>query len=97
MRGSVELTDWARDILTRSAAAATRFNPDARVRIARTDAGPVEAGLTDEAQPGDREVEISDGVRILIEEGLVGLIDVVEPHDRIVLRPAGSTPNPREH
>jgi hypothetical protein len=35
---------------------------------------------------------------VLVEEGLEGLLDVEEPHDRLVLRPAGSTPNPRgEH
>ena len=94
---SVEITDWARDILTRSATAATRYSPNVRVRIARTDAGPVEAELTDEAEPGDTELEVAPGVSVLVEDGLDGLIDVVEPHDRIVLRPAGSTPNPREH
>ena len=94
---NLEFTEWARDILTRSQEAATRFNPDARVRIARTDAGPVGALLTEDAEPGDREVDVAPGVLVLVEEGLAGLIDIEEPHDRIVLRPAGSTPNTREH
>jgi len=33
-----------------------------------------------------------------VEEGLVGLHDVEEPHDRLVLKPPGSSPNVRgEH
>ena len=31
----IELTDWAREIVTKSQAAAARFNPSARIRLAR--------------------------------------------------------------
>jgi hypothetical protein len=92
----VEFTDWARDILGRSQQAAARFNPDAKIRLART-AGGVEALLTDRLDPTDEAVQV-DGVTVYVEEGLEGLVDVEEPHDRLVLRPAGSPPNVRgEH
>ena len=89
----IELTEWARDILTRSQEAAARFNPGARIRLARTTSG-VQALLTDEPGPGDQTVEVGS-MTLLVEQGLEGLVDVEEPHDRLVLRPLGSAPNPR--
>lgn len=89
----IEFTDWARDILNRSQEAARRFNPDARVRLTRVGAS-VQAVLTDRASEGDAEVDVG-AMRLLVERGLAGLVDVEEPHDRLVLRPFGSTPNPR--
>ena len=89
----VEFTEWARDILERSQAAARRFDPGARIRLARTTTG-VEAVLTDGPAESDREVEVGD-MTLYVEDGLEGLVDVEEPHDRLVLRPRGSTPNPR--
>ena len=89
----IELTNWARDILTRAAEAATRFNPDARIRLARTLQG-VQALLTDEPQPDD-QILTFDSTTVFVERGLEGLVDVEEPHDRLVLRPTGSTPNER--
>lgn len=85
----IEFTDWAADILSRSDAAARRFNPDARVRVVR-EGGEVRFELTDRAQPGDRVVE-RDGFTLYAEAGLEGIVDVVEPHDRLILRPPGST------
>lgn len=90
----VTFTDWARDILTRSQEAAGRFNPEARIRLARTSSG-VEAMLTDRPDPTDHAVEVG-AVTVYVEAGLEGLVDVEEPHDRLVLRPTGSTPNVRE-
>lgn len=87
----IEVTDWARDILTRAQEAARRFNPQARIRLARTDGG-VQAVLAARPEPGDREVEVGD-MKLLVEEGLDGLVDVEEPHDRLVLRPAGPPPS----
>jgi hypothetical protein len=89
----IEVTDWARDILTRSQEAARRFNPDARIRLARI-GGEVQAVLTEKPESGDREVEVGE-VSLYVEEGLEGLLDIEEPHDRLVLRPAGSAPNVR--
>lgn len=89
----IEVTDWARDILTRSQEAARRFNPDARIRLARI-GGEVQAVLAEKPESGDREVEVG-AVSLYVEEGLEGLLDIEEPHDRLVLRPGGSTPNVR--
>jgi hypothetical protein len=46
--------------------------------------------LTDEREPGDRLVR-GEGFELLVEEGLEGVVDVVEPHDQLVLRPPDST------
>ena len=90
---TLELTDWAKDILRRSDAAAKRFNPDARVRLARA-AGVVQATLTDAPAPDDQTIDV-DGVTIYAEAGLAGLVDIEEPHDRVVLKPPGSAWNDR--
>jgi hypothetical protein len=89
----IEFTDWAKDILTRSQDAARRFNPDALIRLVRTPSG-VQAVLTDHVEAGDHAVEVA-GMILYVEAGLEGLIDIEEPHDRLVLRPAGSRPNVR--
>ncbi len=90
----IEFTEWARDILSRSWQAARRFNPDAKIRLARV-GGAVQAVLTDEAEGTDQAVAIGEAT-VFVEAGLDGLVDVEEPHDRIVLKRPGSAPNPRE-
>ena len=85
----IEFTEWATDILQRTYEAARRLNPDASVRMARSGAS-VAFTLTDERKPGDRLVQ-GKGFELLVEEGLEGIVDVVEPHDQLVLRPPGST------
>lgn len=85
----IEFTDWATDILSRSDAAARRLNPDARVRVIR-DADGVRFELTDEVEPGDQVVE-RERFTLYVEAGLEGIVDVVEPHDRLILRSPGST------
>jgi hypothetical protein len=89
----IEFTDWAREILTRSTEAARRFNPDAKVRLARVN-GVVQATLTDAPSPDDQMVEVG-GASVYVEAGLTGLVDIEEPHDRVVLKPPGSAPNAR--
>lgn len=89
----VEFTDWAKDILSRSQQAARRFNPDAVIRLARTGGG-VQALLAEGPEPGDH-AETAGEVTVYVEHGLEGLVDVEEPHDRLVLKPPGSTPNVR--
>jgi hypothetical protein len=92
----IAFTDWAMDILTRSQEAARRFNPDAKIRLMRTPSG-VQAVLTDRSEPGDEVVPVGE-MTLYVEPGLEGLLDVQEPHDRLVLRPYGSAPNIRgEH
>lgn len=81
-------TEWAIEILSRADAAARRFHPDARVRIVR-EADGVRFELTDEPGPTDRIVEHPSGFSLLVEDGLEGTVDVVEPHDQLILRPPG--------
>jgi hypothetical protein len=89
----IEVTDWARDILTRSQEAARRFNPGARIRLARV-GDQVQAVLAERPEEGDRAVEVGP-MTLYVQADLEGLLDVEEPHDRLVLRPAGSPPNVR--
>ena len=84
-------TDWAIEILSRADAAARRFNPDVRVRVVRESAGGVRFELTDEADPNDQVVEHPSGFTLLVQEGLEGTVDVVEPHDRLILRAPGDS------
>jgi hypothetical protein len=90
----LEFTDWAKEILQRSVQAARRFDPDAKVRLARV-GGTVQALLTDRPAPQDVRFEL-DQATVYVEEGLEGLVDIEEPHDRVVLKPPGSPPNARE-
>lgn len=81
----ISFTDWASDILGRTHEAARRFNADATVRMRRTSGG-VEFALTDEPVEGDELVR-GDGFELWVEPGLEGTVDVVEPHDQLILRP----------
>ena len=81
----LEFTEWAVQILTRSHQAARRFNPRATVRLSRKGTG-VDFGLVDEQQPGDQVLE-RDDFTLFVEPGIEGTIDVIEPHDQLVLRP----------
>lgn len=87
MGGMLEFTEWAVEILGRSHAASRRFNPDATVRLHRTSDG-VAFELTDERHDGDELVR-GEGFELWVEPGLEGTVDVVEPHDRLILRPPG--------
>ncbi len=93
-RLTIEFTDWARDILQRADAGARRLNPDARVRLVRSGA-VMEAVLADAPGADDDVVSIGEAT-IFVEHGLQGLVDIEEPHDRLVLKPLGSQPNIRE-
>jgi hypothetical protein len=84
-------TDWAIEILSRADAAARRFNPDVRVRIVREPGGGVRFELTDEAEATDQVVEHPSGFTLLVQEGLEGTVDVVEPHDQLILRAPGDS------
>ena len=91
----IEFTDWAKEILNKSQAAASRFNPNVKIRLAHI-GGAVQAVLAEAPEPGDQSAQV-DGMTLFIEDGLEGLVDVEEPHDRLVLRPLGSPPNARGH
>jgi hypothetical protein len=85
----IEFTDWAIEILGRSDAAARRLNPSARVRLVRDDRSGVRFELTDEPAPDDAVVEHEAGFTMYVQRGLDGTVDVVEPHDRLILRSPG--------
>ncbi len=91
----IEFTDWAKEILNKSQAAASRFNPDVKIRLARV-GGAVQAVLAEAPEPRDQSAQV-DGMTLYVEDGLEGLVDVEEPHDRLVLKPLGSPPNVRGH
>lgn len=91
----IEFTEWAREILSRAGEAARRLNPDAHVRLASVGGG-MRAELSDTRAETDDAIDFG-GSEIWIDPDLDGLVDVQEPHDRLVLRPHGSAPNPREH
>jgi hypothetical protein len=88
MRVVIEFTEWAIDILARADSAARRFNDDARVRVLRDGPG-VRFELTDEPGPADRVIDHPRGFTLFVESGLDGIVDVVEPHDQLILRPPG--------
>jgi Fe-S cluster assembly iron-binding protein IscA len=90
----IEFTEWAVEILGKADRAARRFNPEARVRVARAGSAGVRFELTDTPEPTD-VVSEQDGFTLFVEEGLEGLVDVVEPHDQLILRPSGSAPSER--
>jgi Fe-S cluster assembly iron-binding protein IscA len=83
----LEFTEWAVEILRRTHSAARRFNPAATVRVERSGSG-VAFTLTDEPHEGDELIR-HDGFELWVEPGLEGTVDVVEPHDRLILRPPG--------
>jgi len=85
----IEFTEWATQILQRTHEAARRFNPSATVRLSRSGTG-VQFSLADEPGDGDRLVR-GEGFEILVQEGLDGMVDVVEPHDQLILRPPNSS------
>jgi hypothetical protein len=80
----IGFTDWAQDILRRTHEAARRFNPAATVRLHRGGEG-VSFDLVDEPRDGDALVR-GNGFELWVEDGLEGTVDVVEPHDRLILR-----------
>ena len=82
---AIAFTDWATEILRRTHEAARRFNPEATVRLHRSE-GTVAFDLTDERPEGDELVH-GDGFELLVADGIEGTVDVVEPHDRLILRP----------
>ena len=92
---AIEFTDWAVAILSRSFEASRRFNPDAKIRVFRR-AGGVEFAITTEPEPTDTLVE-REGFTLYAEDGVDGIVDVEEPHDRLILRPPGSTERSTPH
>ena len=83
----IGFTDWAIEILSKAEEAARRYNPDARIRLVRDGPG-VRFDLTDEPDGSDVVVD-HEGFTLYVQQGLEGVVDVVEPHDRLILRSLG--------
>lgn len=81
----IAISERAREVLARAVATARRFDPEARIRIAREGEG-IRSGFAHGPEPSDRVLEDGD-VTVFVEEGLAGLIDVTESHDQLILRP----------
>lgn len=71
-------------LLTRAEQAARRFNPSARIRLV-PEAGGVRFELSEEPEPDDDVVEHEAGFTLFVAPGLSGLVDVAEPHDKLVM------------
>jgi len=82
----IRCTPRAVELLRTADTAARRFNPDARVRLV-ADGAAVRFELADGPEPGDAVLEHEGGFSLLVADGLAGTVDVVEPHDRLVLIP----------
>jgi hypothetical protein len=82
----IDVTARAVELLAKAGAAARRFDPDACVRVVR-DGGAVRFELADGPGPDDVAIERPE-VTFYVGAGLDGIIDVEDPHDRLVLRTA---------
>ena len=81
----IDVTGRAADLLAKADSAARRFNADARIRVVPDGVG-VRFILSDGPEDGDTVVE-RNGMTFFVDSTLDGVVDVEEPHDRLVLRP----------
>ncbi len=80
----IDVTGRAADLLAKADGAARRFNPSARIRVVPERDG-VRFVLSDGPEEGDVAVERA-GVTFFVDPTLDGVVDVEDPHDRLVLR-----------
>jgi hypothetical protein len=80
----IRCTSRAVALLRTADETARRFNPDARIRLVPDDGG-VRFELTDHADPADTILDHDAGFTLVVAPGLAGTVDVVDPHDRLVL------------
>lgn len=83
-RAVIEITERAVELLSKAATAARRFDPNTCIRVVG-DRDGVRFELTDAPGAGDERIERS-GFTLYVEPVLAGVVDVEEPHDRLVLR-----------
>jgi hypothetical protein len=81
----IRLTDRAAAALMASQTAARRFDPDARLRLARA-GRELRAELVEEPSPGDGFLEV-DGLQLLVEPGITGTVDAGEHNALVLLQP----------
>lgn len=82
----MEISDAATEVLARAYDAASRFNPDARVRIFRRKS-EIETGFADAPQDGDEVVEHQGMTLFVAGDVGDGLLDTTLEHDHLILRP----------
>lgn len=80
----LEVSESAMEVLERAHSAATRFNPDAKVRIYRR-SGTVETAFADSPESSDTVLEL-EGLTIFVEEGISGTLDTSAEHDHLIVR-----------
>ena len=86
----IRCTTRAVDLLARAEKSARRFDPHARIRLVPDASRGVRFELAEGPQPGDGLVEHEAGFTLVVAAGLSGTVDVVEPHDTLVLVPEDS-------
>lgn len=82
----MEISEAAAEVLERAYAAASRFNPGARVRVYRRK-GSIVTGFADAPQPGDATIEHQGLVIFVADDVGEGLLDTSLQHDHLVLTP----------
>ncbi|HJR96365.1 MAG TPA: hypothetical protein VJ979_00490 [Actinomycetota bacterium] len=82
----IRCSERAVALLRTAEAAARRFNPQARIRLSPGVDG-VRFDLVDGPERGDEIVEHEGGFTLFVAPGLVGTVDVADPHDRLVVIP----------
>jgi hypothetical protein len=83
----IELTARARALLRTASDSARRFDPEARIRLSVVGT-ELRSGFAHEPETDDEVLEDGDVV-LFVDAALDGIVDVIEPHDRLVLRPRG--------
>lgn len=81
----MKISDAATEVLARAYDAASRFNPDARVRIFRRK-GEIETGFADAPQEGDVSVEHEGMILYVASDVGEGVLDTTLQHDHLVVR-----------
>jgi hypothetical protein len=86
----IRCSERAVTLLRTASDAARRFNPDACIRLV-AEADAVRFELAEAPEAGEQIVEHGGGFTLIVAAGLSGTVDVVDPHDRLVLIPDGVT------
>lgn len=82
----MEISEAAADVLAKAYDAASRFNPNSRVRVFRRK-GEIETGFADAPQPDDMTIEHQGMVLYVAGDVGEGILDTSLQHDHLVLRP----------
>lgn len=79
----LHFTEEAVEVLHRAHEAATRLNPDAKIRVSRI-GERVSIDLADSPGDGDETID-ADGITVYVAEGIEGTLGVSEEHDHLQL------------